>query len=131
MVKVVIAALVLVTCGPLQANEILCQMNSWFNTDNDSGNADFNFTFEFYETNGRLTSWNISSDCPDGRAWQDGNSFKIDCTRRNNFYNQLGHFQQVYEINRYSGYVSRIGGYERGDVYTIYEGNCGATTKKF
>lgn len=120
-----------VLCTPTHATEILCQMNSWFNTDNDSGTANYNFTFEFFETNGRLTAWYISTDCPSGQAWQEGNSIRVSCETRNQFYGQLGLYQELYDINRYSGYVSRMGGYERGNVYTVYEGTCGAAQKKF
>jgi hypothetical protein len=121
----------LMFCTPTYATEILCQMNSWFNTNNDSGSANFNFTFEFVEADGRLVAWQLSSNCPSGQAWQEGNSIRIKCETRNQFYGQLGLYQELYDINRYSGYVSTISGYERGDAYTVYEGSCGAALKKF
>lgn len=130
-ILVLVSTMLFLTCTPVQATEILCQMTSWFDTDNRSGSADFNFTLNFSEANGRISNWYISTECQYGQAWLNGNSIMVSCENNNKLYGNNGTYERLYDINRYSGYVSIIGKFKNGGAVSVYEGNCGAAIRKF
>lgn len=134
MLRVLVLALAQAIGSAAIADTIFCQPETWFNQSNQQGAAQFSFSFEFIEQDGALTFFRPSGfNCEQfDQLHFTSSEIYLNCSRSAMVASQnLGRFEVITKINRYTGSMTQFQGYKNSQNFTIYEGNCVSAERKF
>jgi hypothetical protein len=123
-----------IASAPANAESIVCQPETWFDSDNQKGFANFTFSFDFVEREGVLSYFQPNGfNCTQFTSVQFNSSeIYLLCHREALLSNESwGRFEVITNIDRNNGYMTQMQAFENTQKYTIYEGYCGITQQKF